>query len=82
VTPSASENSWLTKYPLAENASDGSSRVMPFSSSRPAPASIVSWASLVESGSASGPLASVLSWSTMPAAYSGAICTASGISLR
>ena len=55
---------------------------MPFSSSREAAASIVSWASLVEIGAASGPWASVLSWSTMPATYSGAIWTQSGISSR
>ena len=68
----------MTKKALVSVADDGSSRVMPFWSSRSWALAIDSAASGVVSGLASGPFSVVLRKSTMPPTYSGTTSMVSG----
>ena len=78
MTPFSSEYSLVTKNALVSVAADRSSRVMPASVSRSAPASASSPPSPASKGSASAPFSWALRKFTMPPTYSGTTSTSPG----
>ena len=78
MTPSDSENSWVTKKALVSVAGETSSRVMPAPSRRSAPSEASCSPSPASNGSAFAPFSWALRKLTMPPTYSGTTSTLSG----